>query len=286
MNQIAPTQFSRATSAPETPAQRVLPLANPPRLLPARLPGWGILIGPVAVLTVWQAASMLGFLSPRTLASPLTAIFTVWEMTEDGALLPHLLASAQRAYLGLALGLSTGLICALLAGLSLFGEAAIDGLVQVKRAIPTLALIPLGILWLGIGETMKVALIATAVFVPVYLNTHAGLRGIDLNYAELAQSLGLSRLGFIWHVALPSALPSFFTGLRLAVTTSWTALVVLEQINTTDGIGYLMSRARDFGQTDVIVVGLGVYATLGLVSDVLVRALERRALAYRHAIGS
>jgi sulfonate transport system permease protein len=133
---------------------------------------------------------------------------------------------------------------------------------------------------------MKVALIALSVLVPVYINTHAALRGIDVRHVELAQTVGLSRGEFIRRVALPGALPGFFTGLRLAVTTCWTALVVLEQINSTEGIGYVMSRARDMGQTEVIVVGLVFYALLGLASDALVRAWERRTLAYRKAIGS
>jgi sulfonate transport system permease protein len=149
-----------------------------------------------------------------------------------------------------------------------------------------LALIPLGILWLGIGEAMKVALIATSVFIPIYINTHAGLRGIDLRYVELARTVGLGPGGFLRRIAIPGALPGFFTGLRLAVTTCWTSLVVLEQINTTSGIGYLMNRARDYGQTDVMVVGLAVYAILGLVSDTAVRLLERKALAYRKVLGS
>jgi sulfonate transport system permease protein len=177
-------------------------------------------------------------------------------------------------------------LLALLAGLTRWGEAAFDSLVQIKRAIPTLALIPLAILWLGIGDGMKIVLISASVMVPVYINTHAGLRGIDLRYVELAQTVGLSRAEFIRRVALPGALPGFFTGLRLAVTMCWTSLVVLEQINTTEGIGYVMSRARDLGQTEVIVVGLVFYALLGLVSDALVRAWEGRMLAYRKVIGS
>ena len=157
---------------------------------------------------------------------------------------------------------------------------------RLEVAIPTLALIPLGILWLGIGEVMKVAIIATSVFVPVYINTHAALRGIDIRYVELARTVGLTRAEFLHRVALPGALPGFFTGLRLAVTTCWTALVVLEQINTTEGVGYLMNRARDYGQTDVIVVGLVIYAILGLVSDLAVRLWERKALSYRKVLGS
>lgn len=207
-------------------------------------------------------------------------------MLRDGSLEEHLAASALRAYAGLLLGGLVGLVLALLAGLTRWGEAAFDSLIQIKRAIPTLALIPLAILWLGIGDMMKIALIAFSVLIPIYINTHAGLRSIDVRYVELAQTVGLSRTDFIRRVALPGALPGFFTGLRLAVTTCWTSLVVLEQINTTDGIGYVMSRARDLGQTEVIVLGLVFYALLGLVSDALVRAWERKALAYRKVIGS
>jgi sulfonate transport system permease protein len=256
------------------------------RLVPARLSPLAMLAGPAVVVLAWQAASTLGWLSPRLLASPWTALETALDMLRDGSLQDHLLASAVRAYSGLLLGLFFGVLLALLAGLTRWGEAAFDSLVQIKRAIPTLALIPLAILWLGIGDSMKIVLISASVMVPVYINTHAGLRGIDLRYVELAQTVGLSRAEFIRRVALPGALPGFFTGLRLAVTMCWTSLVVLEQINTTEGIGYVMSRARDLGQTEVIVVGLVFYALLGLVSDALVRAWEGRMLAYRKVIGS
>lgn len=263
------------------PARRAAPV-----LAPRRLPAWGILFGPLVLVLVWEAASQTGLLSPRLLAAPSTAVTTGFAMLQAGTLQEHFLASAQRAWLGLGIGVVIGLVLALASGLTRLGEASIDGVVQVKRAIPTLALIPLAILWLGIGEVMKIALIATSVLVPVYINTHAALRGIDLRFVELARSVGLGRAEFLRRVALPGALPGFFTGLRLAVTACWTALVVLEQINTTEGIGYLMNRARDYGQTDVIVVGLAVYAVLGLASDMAVRALERRALSWRKALGA
>jgi sulfonate transport system permease protein len=278
----APRQPSPAASAPPTLASAHAGV----RLVPRRLPAGGILLGPLVLVLLWQLASSTGLLSPRLLAAPLTAVVTGFDMLVSGKLTDSLLASAQRAYLGLAIGVTLGLVLAVAAGLSRMGEASFDGLVQIKRAVPTLALIPLAILWLGIGETMKVALIAGSVLIPVYINTHAALRGIDIRYVELARTVGLNRREFIRRVALPGALPGFFTGLRLAVTTCWTALVVLEQINTTDGIGYMMSRARDYGQTDVIVVGLAIYALLGIGSDAAVRAVERRVLSYRKVIGS
>lgn len=245
-----------------------------------------LLAGPALLLLLWEAASRLGYLSPETLTAPSQALRTGYEMALDGSLLPHLLASAGRAYTGLFLGIVVGVLLALAAGLSRSGEALIDGLVQIKRAVPTLALIPLAIIWLGIGEAMKVFLIFTAVLIPIYINTHAALRSIDIGHVELAQTLGLSRAEFIRKVALPGALPGFFVGLRMAVSLCWTALVVLELINTQTGIGYLMNRARDWGQTDVIVVGILIYALLGLLSDAAVRRLEARVLSYRRSLGS
>src|SRR5690606_25049245 len=194
--------------------------------------------------------------------------------------------SVQPALVGGALGVVLGVVLATLAGLTRTGEALIDGPVQIKRSIPTLALIPLAIVWLGIGEEMKVLLIALAVFVPVYINTFSALRGLDARNVALAESLRLTRLQFLRHVATPGALPGFFSGLRLAVTIAWTSLVVVEQVNASSGIGFLMYQARNYGLTDVIIVGLVVYAVLGTTSDLLVRLLERNALSWRTTIAN
>lgn len=268
-------------SESKAPARR----ASYHRFVPRRLPKGSYLFGPFLALLLWEFASFTGLLSPQLLAAPSTAISTGYTLWVDGTLGGHLLASAVRAYSGLLLGVGLGLILALVSGLTRTGEATVDGLVQVKRAVPTLALIPLAILWLGIGDAMKITIITLAVLVPVYINTHTSLRGIDIRYVELARTVGLSYPEFLRRIVLPGALPGFFTGLRLAVTTCWTSLVVLEQINTTEGVGFLMNRARDYGQTEIIVVGLIIYAVLGLSSDALVRAWERRALAYRKALG-
>ena len=135
---------------------------------------------------------------------------------------------------------------------------------NLNRAIPTLGLIPLFILWLGIGETFKIAIIAIVVYIPIYLNTHAALSGIDSRFVELAEVQGLNRFQFIRQIVIPGALPGFFVGLRLGVTGSWLGLVVLEQINATSGLGYMMFQAQNYGQTDVILVGLVVYGIFGL----------------------
>lgn len=256
------------------------------RLAPGKPIRFGLAIGPVLLLVVWIVASATGLLDPKTLSAPWTVVTTAGELIGDGRLQSNLWTSVQRALIGGVIGVVLGLVLALVAGLSRIGEALIDGPVQIKRSIPTLALMPLAILWLGIGEEMKILLIALSVFVPVYINTYSALRGIDARYVELAETLDLSRAQFIRRIALPGALPGFFTGLRLSVTIAWLALVVVEQVNASSGIGYLMYQARNYGLTEIIIVGLVVYAILGFGSDLLVRAAERKALAWRRTIGS
>jgi sulfonate transport system permease protein len=204
----------------------------------------------------------------------------------DGTLRTDIVTSLRRAAIGFSIGLAGGVVLALTAGLSRVGEAVIDGTVQLNRAIPTLGLIPLFILWLGIGETFKFAIIAIVVYVPIYLNLYSALSGIDKRYVELAEVLGLSRLQFIRQVVIPGALPGFFVGLRLGVTGSWLSLVVLEQINATSGLGYMMFQAQNYGQTDVIIVGLLIYGIFGLVSDSAVRLIERKVLSWRRTLSS
>ncbi|WP_454199066.1 ABC transporter permease [Nocardia sp. Marseille-Q1738] len=255
-----------------------------PRLGPGRPIPFGIAVGPVLLVAAWVAGSASGALDPETLPAPWTVARTAGDLLADGRLQSNLLTSVQRAVIGLGLGVAIGLVLALLAGLSRIGEALVDGPIQIKRAIPTLALIPLFIVWFGIGEEMKLLVITTSVAVPIYLNTHAHLRGVDAGYVELAHTVKLSRWGFIRRIALPGSLPGFFTGLRLAVTISWLALVVVEQVNATSGIGYLMTQARTYGQIDVIVVGLVIYGLLGLFGDILVRAAERKALSWRQTL--
>ncbi|RAK57958.1 ABC transporter permease [Phenylobacterium deserti] len=287
---------SLAHAVPLTPAppqvllpEPVLAVADRPAA-PRRL-GLGVadplgwLLGPALLLFAWTLGSFFGLIDPRVLPAPWTAAETSVDLIREGRLQQNLAISAWRVAQGLAFGVSAGLLVALLAGLSLIGGYLFDGLVQVKRAIPTLALIPLVVIWFGIGETMKITVISLAVFVPIYLNTHTALRGIESRYVELAETVGLSRLDFIRHVVLPGALPGFMLGLRFGVMSGWLALVVVEQLNATSGIGYMINLARVYAQTDVIVVGILVYALLGLASDMAVRAAERRLVAWRRTFG-
>ncbi len=245
--------------------------------------GW--VLGPALFLLYWSVLSVTGFLDARILPPPWTAVTSAIELIREGRLQENLAISAWRAGSGLLLGVAVGIVLALASGLSLLGGYVIDGLVQIKRGVPILALIPFAILWFGIGETMKISVIALAVFFPIYIHTHTALRAIDLRYVELAETLGLGRFRFIRSVVIPGALPGFLTGLRFGVTASWLALVVVEQLNATSGIGYMINLARNYAQTDVMLVGLVVYALLGFSSDGLVRLIERRALVWRKTLG-
>ncbi|GAA1574666.1 MULTISPECIES: ABC transporter permease [Kribbella] len=256
------------------------------RLGPGKPIRFGAALGPVLLLVVWSIGSAAGWIDQRILSAPWTVVSTAGELISDGRLQSNLWTSAQRALIGLALGIVAGVVLALISGLSRIGEAVLDGPIQIKRAIPSLALLPLLILWLGIGESMKVVTILLGVFVPIYLHTHNGLRTIDSRYVELAQTVGLSQWDFIRRVVLPGALPGFLLGLRFAVTGAWLSLVVVEQINSTSGIGYMMELARTYGQTDIIIVGLVVYGVLGLLSDAAVRLIQRRALSWRRTLAS
>jgi len=237
--------------------------------------------GPLLLLLVWHIASRSGLLPKEVLAGPATVVGSAATLLASGELPDAILISLRRAMLGLLIGGSIGTVLAVASGLLRLGEDLIDSTMQMLRTVPNVALIPLLIIWFGIGEAPKVALIALATAFPLYLNVYAGIRNADQSLVEAGRTLGLSRLGLIRHVILPSALPSALVGLRYALGVSWLALVFGEQINATAGIGYLMNTAREMFQTDVIVVCLVVYALLGLAVDLLVRTLERVLLAWR-----
>lgn len=242
---------------------------------------WLRVLSPLALLALWQVASQTGLMPTRTLAAPSQVIVSFWQLTADGSLQHHLLVSLGRVAQGMVFAILVGGSLALVSGLSRFGEYVVDAPMQMLRTLPVLALIPLFIIWFGIGELPKVALVAVAATFPIYLTLYSGIRGVDVKLVELAKIIGLSRAGLIRHVILPAALPSALVGLRYSLGISWLILVAAEQVNATSGIGYLMNDARDFMRTDVLVLGLLIYALLGLIVDILVRWLERRLLAWR-----
>ncbi|NUP36039.1 MAG: ABC transporter permease [Streptomyces sp.] len=247
-----------------------------------RIPRWlRRTAGPLLLLALWQLLSATGVLASDVLASPGRIAQVAGDLIGDGSLASALGTSLQRVAFGLLLGAVIGTGLALVSGLFRIGEDLVDAPVQMLRTVPFVGLIPLFIIWFGIGEAPKVAIITLGVTFPLYLNVYAGIRGVDAQLIEAGESLGLSRWGLVRHVVLPGALPGALTGLRYSLGIAWLALVFAEQVNADSGIGFLMVQARDFLRTDVIVVCLIVYAFLGLLADFIVRSLERLLLQWR-----
>jgi len=244
------------------------------------------LISPVVLLLLWQGESALGLVSQQKLPPPSevwsTAISLITTNSPAyGTLQGAMLVSLERVAIGFGVGAGSGILLALITGLSRFGEYAADPPMQMLRTLPLFGLIPVFIVWFGIGELPKILLIAIAATIPLYLNTFAGIRSVDAKLVEVGQVQQLRRTELIRHVVLPGALPQMLTGLRLSLGASWLALVVAEQINANAGLGYMINQAEQFNRNDVIFVCLLVYCVLGLLTDALVRLLERRALSWR-----
>jgi sulfonate transport system permease protein len=238
-------------------------------------------LGPLGVLVIWYLASATGVLPANILAAPQDVLAKAWDMTISGELPTAIAVSGRRVIYGFAIGAVAGIVLALAAGLFRVGEDLVDSTVGMLRTLPWVGLIPLFIIWFGIDEQPKIALVALGVTFPLYFNVYAGIRGVDAQLIEAGTVLGLSRLGQIRHVILPGALPNALVGLRYALGSAWLALVFAEQVNASQGIGYLMTNAEQFFQTDVIVVCLIVYAFLGLFTDLIVRLAIRFLLSWR-----
>ncbi|WP_414709547.1 aliphatic sulfonate ABC transporter permease SsuC [Ramlibacter sp.] len=230
---------------------------------------------PVALVTLWQLASTFGWLSTRVLPAPSEVLRSAWTLAESGELWTHVHVSAARAFLGLAVGGGLGLLFGLLTGSLRIAETLLDSTFQMMRNIPALALIPLVILWFGIDETAKLFLISVSVFFPIYLNTFHGIRNVDPGLIEMGRTYGLTRWQLYAQVILPGALSSILVGLRFSLGLMWVILIVAETISAQAGIGYLTMNAREFLQTDIVLVGILLYAALGKLADLLARGLEQ-----------
>ncbi|MGW0024475.1 ABC transporter permease [Rhodococcus sp. O3] len=241
------------------------------------------LLGPVLLVVAWQVASSTGFFDERTVPRPLSVLSAAWRLITDGSLEEHLTISLLRVGYGLLIGIALGLVLAVVSGLSRIGENFVDANMEVLRAVPNFALVPLLIVWFGISEVPKVILIVLAVAVSIYINTFAAIRSVDAGLVEAARSFGVGRGELIRRVVLPGALPGFLVGLRLALTGAWLSLIFAETINAKKGLGRMMTDAREYFQIDVVFVLIAVYAILGLLSIAVVRWLENRLLTWRRA---
>lgn len=244
---------------------------------------WTVLraLSPVAILLLWQVASAAGVLSERVLPAPSLILDAGWQLTTSGELAHALAVSGTRVVQGLLLGGVIGVLLGTIVGLSRFAEATVDPPLQMLRALPHLGLIPLFILWFGIGETPKILLVALGVAFPLYLNTFSAIRQIDRKLLDTAVVLGFSWWQRFTVIIAPSIAPQLLVGLRQSLAIAWLSLIVAEQINAESGLGYIINNARDFLRIDVIIFGLVVYALMGIATDGIVRILEKRSLRYR-----
>jgi sulfonate transport system permease protein len=241
----------------------------------------GIYTVPLLLGFAWQVASWQGLISQQLASSPVQIARAAASLWREGLLGPDLVISLTRAGEGLAIGLAAGTVTATLAGLWRGGEQAFNGLVQILNTIPLLALLPIMVVWFGIGEESKVLLIAMGAGVPIYLNLFAAIRSVDQGLIEMAVAAGAGRLRLIRRLLLPGALPGFLVGLRFALAYSVLGLVAAEQINANSGIGFMISQAQNYDRVDEIYLGLVIYAILGLAADQVVRILERVMLTWR-----
>lgn len=238
-------------------------------------------VSPLAVVGIWWAATSYGWIDHRQLAGPEAVLNVFLSEFKTGILGANILVSLTRVAEGLTLGVAAGVVAGCTAGTLRWGEDAIDPLVQMLRTVPVIALTSLFIVWFGIQELPKIVLVAVAVFFPIYLNTHNGIRNVDARLVEAARGFGVGRLGLIWEVVLPGALPQALLGLRIALGVSWLMLVFAEQINAQSGIGYLLTMAQANLDTAGIMAGIVTYAVLGILTDLAVRLAEARLLSWR-----
>jgi sulfonate transport system permease protein len=249
-------------------------------------PGLLAWIVPALLLVVWQIASSLGFISDSVLPSPLKVATAGWTVARSGALFDNVEVSFLRAMAGLVVGGGIGFAFGLANGVSKFSEHLTDSTLQMLRNIPHLSLIPLVILWFGIGEEAKLFLVALGVFFPIYLNTLHGIRTIDPQLLEMGRSYGMTNSMLFRRIILPGAMPSILVGLRFALGIMWLTLIVAETIAAQSGIGYMAMQAREFLQVDLVVFSILIYALLGKLADSVARVLEHQCLKWHPSFQS
>jgi len=235
---------------------------------------------PVLLILVWQFLSQIGWLSNRVLPAPTAVVQAAIQLASTGELLRNVYISAVRALIGFAIGGSIGFVFGLLNGTFRISEQLFDTSIQMLRNIPHLAMIPLVILWFGIGDQGRIFLVAIGVLFPIYINTFHGIRTTDQGLLEMGKVYGLKPWELFWQIVLPSALPSILVGVRYALGIMWLTLIVAETIAADSGIGYMAMNAREFLQTDVVVFSILLYALLGKLADSIARFLEARLLQW------
>jgi sulfonate transport system permease protein len=230
---------------------------------------------PIGLIILWQLLVQAGVITTRILPAPTQVVQAAIKLIASGELLRNVQISTWRAVVGFIIGGSIGLALGVLNGVFRASEQALDSSVQMIRNIPHLAMIPLVILWFGIGDEARIFLVSLGVLFPIYINTFYGIRSIDPGLIEMGKVYGLGPRQLFWQIILPGALPGVLVGVRYALGVMWLTLIVAETIAANSGIGYMAMNAREFMQTDVVVLSILLYALLGKLADSAVRVLER-----------
>ncbi|OSO89216.1 alkanesulfonate transporter permease subunit [Cylindrospermopsis raciborskii CENA303] len=230
---------------------------------------------PVSIILIWQLLSSLGVIPNRILPAPSAVLAAAIKLGASGELFRNIGISAARAISGFLVGGSIGFSLGLINGISPIAEKLIDTSIQMLRNIPNLALIPLVILWFGIGDEARLFLVSLGVMFPIYLNTFHGIRSVDPGLIEMGKIYGLNAWGLFWRIILPGAMSSILVGVRFSLGIMWLTLIVAETIAADSGIGYMAMNAREFMQTDVVVLSILLYACFGKLADVIAKSLER-----------
>lgn len=236
---------------------------------------------PIILIIIWQAVGTFLEISKTVLPTPLDILYSFQSLILSGELGRHLLISLTRALVGFFIGAGLGLLFGTASGLSHLTEQYVDPSLQMLRTVPHLALSPLFILWFGLGESSKILLIGLGAFFPIYVNTVSGIRGVDKKLFDVARILEFNRFKQVTKLILPASLPNILLGIRLSLGAAWLGLVVSELMGASEGIGYLIMDARQFSRTEIVFVGIIIFALGGKIGDSLVRILESKLLKWR-----
>lgn len=242
--------------------------------------GIGALI-PVVTVVLWQLAGSTGMISREFLPTPMSIARAFADLAVTGELTHHLGVSMGRAGIGFLIGGIFGFVFGVLTGLFRKAEYVLDPSIQVLRLVPHLAIAPLIILWFGFGEMSKVVIIMSGSFFPLYINTFMGIRNVDNKLFEVSRVLGFSPYQNLRRLILPAALPGILLGLRLSLAVAWIGLVVAELIGSQSGVGFLINEAKQNSNTEVVFVGIIIFAIVGKLIDSCFRIIERRFLFWR-----
>lgn len=275
--EAAPTTHVDAVYRPAQTPPSAAWIANARRFFNTYLIYW---IVPILILIGWDFIVRFGIVTSRVVPAPFDVVLAAVKLIQKNQLFPDVAVSTARALSGLLVGGSIGFVLGLLNGFSATSEKLLDSTVQMVRTVPNLALMPLVILWLGIGDGARLFLISLGVFFPIYVNTFHGIRSVDKGLIEMGRIYGLSNRQLFWQVIFPGAMPSILVGLRLSLGIMWLTLIVAETIAANSGIGYMTASAREFIRVDVMFFAVVLYALLGKLADLIARLLERRLLRW------